>query len=770
MYSKTLSRWLKLVFATLGLSALLGAGISLPSQAVSTTPTPYCSEGTCWVTFDYSGDYYTWVPPQGINSLSFEVFGAQGGRSGGKGGVVSGEFRVIPIALQVYVGGAGGLGNTVAGGFNGGGNSGSGHADAGSGGGASDLRTSTSLADRVVVAGGGGGTGGWIGGAGGAGGGLIATAGSKGSSAGTAGGGGTQLAGGSIGLGVSGGNGSLGAFGLGGNGGTGSIAGGGGGGGGFFGGGGGGSDSVSGGNDGAGGGGGSSYTSMALTSNVTHQSGARTGNGQIVLSYTFPPKATSFTLNSAPTVSNRATYSITFDQYVFDLDPTDFVFGGSVFGCAIPAVYGNGYSFNFEVANCSPGTLELSLRPNSVVGSSFGPTSSVAANAVKFDPVAPGFRFTTPLSPTNTASQTFYLIGDEAFQEPTSSAFTLSGQNCRITNITMNNPTTAVITVGDCAPETQVSISLRARALRDLIGNQGPQFEVGSNAVKLDRVIPAVTSIVVGETVPENLQYLVAFSEPVTGINMSSFEVSGEGCSLSKVEGLAASYQVWVSGCLGNSGMKVLPQVGRDSAGNLGPVEAFSFGDRPVDNTSPSAQIVEQGRANSSSMPSFSIEFNEPISGLTLDVFASRGSAKNCTFQLREVTAQVNYVLDAADCTPGTLQVTLLANSITDLAGNAGPEAAVNSPLVRLERVSENEEPSSPASTSSLEIPEGTPLVPTQNQPEAGVPKEPSRESQSWTQQLAIPAISSESWVAIAIAVLAVVLARRSSGRRAIRR
>ena len=76
------------------------------------------------MTFDFSGDYYTWIPPQGINSLSFEVFGAQGGRSGGKGGMVSGEFRVIPIALQVYVGGAGGIGNTVAGGFNGGGTSG----------------------------------------------------------------------------------------------------------------------------------------------------------------------------------------------------------------------------------------------------------------------------------------------------------------------------------------------------------------------------------------------------------------------------------------------------------------------------------------------------------------------------------------------------------------------------------------------------------------------------------------------------------------------
>ncbi len=722
------------------------------------------------MTFDFSGDNYTWIPPQGINSLSFEVFGAQGGRSGGKGGLVSGEFRVIPIALHVYVGGAGGLGNSVAGGFNGGGNSGSGHADAGSGGGASDLRTSTSLADRVVVAGGGGGTGGWIGGAGGAGGGLIASAGTKGSSAGTAGGGGSQIAGGSIGLGVSGGNGSLGAFGAGGNGGTGSVAGGGGGGAGFFGGGGGGSDSVSGGNDGAGGGGGSSYTSMSLTSNVTHQAGARTGNGQVVLSYTFPPRATSFVLNSAPTVSNRASYSISFDQYVFDLDPTDFVFGGSVFGCAIPAVYGNGYSFSFEVANCSPGTLELSLRPNSVVGSSFGPTSSVSANSVKFDPVAPGFRFTTPLSPTNSATQIFYLIGDEPFQEPTASAFTLSGQNCRINSITMNNPTTAAITVGECAPETQVSISLRARALRDLTGNQGPQFDIGSNAVKLDRVAPSVASVVAGETVPENIQYLVTFTESVTGVKADSFEASGPGCLLSKVEGAGSNYQVWVSGCKGNPGLKVLAQVGKDPAGNFGPMEAFTSGDQVIDNTAPFAQIVEQARATQSAMPRFAIAFSEAISGLTLDVFSSRGSAKNCTFELRELTAQINYVLEAANCTPGTLQLTLTANSVTDLAGNAGPEAAVSSTLTRIEKDNEEVETNISADTSSLQLPTGTALVPTENKPDATTSKPNASGDASWVDRLGVPSISSDSWVAIGIAILAVVLAKRSRSRRVIRR
>ena len=770
MHSKTLGRWLKLFVSTLGLAALVGTSFSVPSQAVSPNPTPYCSDGTCWVTFDFSGDYYTWIPPEGINSLGFEVFGGQGGRTGGKGGSVSGQFKVIPSSLNIYVGGAGAIGNAKAGGFNGGGTSGSGHADQGSGGGASDLRTSTSLADRVVVAGGGGGTGGWIGGSGGVGGGLIAAAGTRGSTNGTAGGGGSQVAGGALGLGVSGGNGAVGFFGGGGSGGTGSVAGGGGGGGGFFGGGGGGADSVSGGSDGAGGGGGSSYASMALTSGVSHQAGVRSGNGAVVLRYTFAPKVVALALMSPNTVSTRASYSLEFDQYVFDLDPTDFSFNGSVYGCAIPFIYGGGSSYYFDVVNCSSGTLELSLRPNSVVGSTFGPTAPSTSASVKFDPIAPGFRFTTPASPSNAATQVFYLIGDEPFQEPPASAFAISGINCRITNIGMNNSTTAAITVGECASETQVSISLRARSLRDLSGNQGPTADVNSNSVKLDRVAPSVSSITLGENLPDNVQYLVTFSEPVTGIGSDSFEVSGLGCSISKVEGSAASYVVWIAGCLGTSNFKVVSGAGRDQASNQGPDADYKFDEQFFDTTSPNAAIEIQERSDSTAMPVFAIQFSEVVVGLTLDVFSSSGSAKGCTFELREVTPNLNYSLESSACSSGTVQLALAANSVKDASGNTGPEVAVSSSVVRIEKPEQSETADATVNPSNASLPSGAPLITTEKQPSAHQPKAEESEKLAWVGGVNLPQLSNESWVAISIALLALVLAKRTRGRRVIRR
>ena len=193
------SRWSAFAATTAVLAAVFGSLGTAPVEAVTASPTPVCANGSCTVTFDYSGDYYQWSVPAGVRSMSFESYGAQGGHTGGLGAKITGQFSVIPTALWVFVGGMGQTGSAKTGGFNGGGTSGSGHGDEGSGGGASDIRTSAASTDRIVVAGGGGGTGGWVGGVGGNGGGTIAGNGVAGGAAGGIGG--NQTTGGAGGAG-----------------------------------------------------------------------------------------------------------------------------------------------------------------------------------------------------------------------------------------------------------------------------------------------------------------------------------------------------------------------------------------------------------------------------------------------------------------------------------------------------------------------------------------------------------------------------------------
>jgi hypothetical protein len=258
-------------------------GVLAPMPA-SASIVEECFDDQCTITFGYTGQIESLTFPDNATNLRFEVLGAQGGKTGGGGGRVTGTFTEVPEMLYITVGGAGGSNAGEPGGFNGGGAAGGSAGVEGSGGGASDIRIGYALSSRVVVAGGGGGRGSGLGSGGGAGGGLVGASGKTGQGAG--GFGGTQsdggLGGATNGQGIPG---TAGDWGIGGTGGYGPLHGGGGGGGGYYGGGGGGADADSCCTDAGGGGGGSSYTDPALISDVIHTQGVRPGAGQITISY-----------------------------------------------------------------------------------------------------------------------------------------------------------------------------------------------------------------------------------------------------------------------------------------------------------------------------------------------------------------------------------------------------------------------------------------------------------------------------------------------------
>jgi len=245
----------------------MGAVVAVATGAALVMSLPDAQAASSTVTFAYTGSDQSWTVPAEVSAVRVEAFGAQGGGEyGGFGAGVVVDLAVTPgQQLTVRVGGRGGI---ATGGFNGGGGSsfaGAGLGQGQGGGGASDV----SLGDnRLVVAGGGGGAaGGPSFGMGGSAGGTSGEAGADGSGVHRGGGGGTSVQAG-VGGGAYAG---VGNEAIGGNGGFY----GGGGGGGWFGGGGGGGDS-SGGSP-AGGGAGSSRAPAG----ATFVQGARTGDGEV---------------------------------------------------------------------------------------------------------------------------------------------------------------------------------------------------------------------------------------------------------------------------------------------------------------------------------------------------------------------------------------------------------------------------------------------------------------------------------------------------------
>jgi hypothetical protein len=263
------------LWAATAAAALVG-GLTLvgplPAQAATVT-VPFAYNGTNGT----DGSAQSWVVPAGVTQVTAVAYGAAGGPgslpgASGLGGSATATLSVTPgETLQINVGGAGGSGA----GFNGGG---AGADPAVGGGGASDVRRGgTSLAHRVLVAGGGGADGDSPGAdpAGGDGGGLSGTPGEDG------GGGGTQEGPGDGGPGGgcdAGDPGEAGALGQGGAGVTG-------GGGGYYGGGGGGSCVIL--DTGGvtyGGGGGSGFGPAG----VAFETGVRSGHGAVSISYVLP--------------------------------------------------------------------------------------------------------------------------------------------------------------------------------------------------------------------------------------------------------------------------------------------------------------------------------------------------------------------------------------------------------------------------------------------------------------------------------------------------
>lgn len=292
------------------------------------------------VSFSFTGAPQSWTVPAGVSQATFEVLGAQG-RFGGRGAQVVATTAVTSgETYAIHVGGQGGTG-PLGGGFNGGA-AGGGSSGGFGGGGASDVRRGPdfALADRVLIAAGGGGRGGpgfqyldstgiqtdFAGGAGGNSGAPgVYGAGppgeiGQGGQSGTATAGGLGASSGQLGVGGAGSAGEI-LAGHGGGGGGGLYGDGGGYGGGYF--------------DcctpvqqyvGAAGGGGGGSSAIAPEATGTITNGVREGDGLVTVTYEVQPDATTGAASdvddTGAILAGTVTPNAEATTYHFELGPT----------------------------------------------------------------------------------------------------------------------------------------------------------------------------------------------------------------------------------------------------------------------------------------------------------------------------------------------------------------------------------------------------------------------------------------------------------------
>lgn len=439
-----------------------------------------CTGSDCEVIFQYTGAVQNWSPPAGVDSFDFTIRGASGGGSSGRGAVITGTLTNLPAEVHIYVGGSGASGSNVAGGFNGGGSAGGWGGSETSGGGATDIRLTNSLSDRILVAGGGGGTGGWVGAIGGSGG----FNGAKGGSGqGEGGFGGNQSSGGKAGMSNGGDQGGAGTFGFGGSGGVSYGSGGGGGGGGWYGGGGGGADTDICCQDAGGGGGGSSYSEASYTSGIEYLSSNNLGNGSLSISYKKPLEV-GMTISQQP--NREATVQLNFSYAVSGLTSSDF----EVTGCSVGEVAGSENQYQLFLDQCHQGLISTSLQIDTVLDAATsqvaGPVS-VQTATLDIDLTPAEIQFVDEFEETNQINPVLTVEFNESVSllaDPE-----MLGCDSFSTSFEGNILSIALSGCGD----GEITVSIGENSVSDSVGNLSPA-EILSKTFTVDTVAPGVST------------------------------------------------------------------------------------------------------------------------------------------------------------------------------------------------------------------------------------------------------------------------------------
>jgi hypothetical protein len=235
--------------------------------------------------------------------------------------------------------------------------------------------------------------------------------------------------------------------------------------------------------------------------------------------------------------------------------------------------------------------------------------------------------------------------------------------------------------------------SVRARFAEAWTGPESAR----SAALLVDATAPQVTGLVRLDADPTNaaaVSWRVSFSEPVVGVDAGDFAVVADGVTGATIESVTGSGTIYVVRVATGSGDGTLrldlvdddsivdASVGNPLAGAAadGSLSGESY---TIDRTAPAATIErDAGPATNAGRVYWTVEFDEPVTGLTSEGFATAavglsGTAVVDVLALDASRYRVEVDTGAGD---GEVDLVLLAGAVTDAAGNANAEVVAARP------------------------------------------------------------------------------------------
>jgi 6-phosphogluconolactonase (cycloisomerase 2 family) len=414
--------------------------------------------------------------------------------------------------------------------------------------------------------------------------------------------------------------------------------------------------------------------------------------GQIYVIDRPPLISTISTTGNSLTNATSVTFAVHFNEPVTGVDPADFAPQASsgIAGASISGVSGSGSDwFVTTHSGTGDGALGLSVVSNTIFDSS-GQSLTLPAptsQAFSIDKTVPTVTTRTPLDFTYTNAATV-RFGFE-FSEP---IVGLDISDFEVSNfgsvsggflVSVSGSGSSYVVTGNTGTGSGgYSIRLATvAAFFDAAGNQGSTSTPGGAIYTIDRVAPAVVSVVPLDPSPTNLsqvRYEITFSEPVTGVGLNDFAVvTGlSGAAIATVTSIDnVNFRVVVNTGTGDGNLSINVLAANqilDLAGNALPAAVTNNPAYLVDKTAPALNLVSRldPSPTAAATVSYGLQFSEAVTGVALSSFnaVAAGLVGSNVVSLSGSGASYTVVL-ATGSGAGTLRLGYNLN-VQDAVGN----------------------------------------------------------------------------------------------------
>ncbi|MDH1210085.1 Ig-like domain-containing protein [Pseudomonas chengduensis] len=394
------------------------------------------------------------------------------------------------------------------------------------------------------------------------------------------------------------------------------------------------------------------------------------------------PAATNITLSdTALSIGETATVTITFAERVVGLDTADFTVAGGTLTGLSSADGGLTWTATFTPdSNLSDATNVITLDNTGVMDLA-GNIGSGTTDSVNY--AIDTQRPTASIVVTDTAlragqSTTVTITFSEAVVGLTTADFIVA--NATLSNLTTsdNITWTATLTPGANVTDATNLITLDNFGYTDIAGNPGGA-PTDSNNYAIDTQRPTAISVLVTDTTlkaGQSTTVTITFSETVTGLDTGDFSVAnGTLSNLSSSDGGLT----WTATLTPDADVTdatnliTLDNTGyTDAAGNTG-TGATDSNNYVIDSQRPTVSIVVGNTSLSiGDSTTVTITFSEAVTGLTIaDFTVANGALSNLSSNDGGVTWTATLTPSADVASPTNL-ITLANTGYTDTVGNTG--------------------------------------------------------------------------------------------------